>query len=735
MKKKEKLKIDGMTCASCVRTIENSVKRLEGIKSVYVNLATETASIEYEPEKIDIKRIIKTIEDTGYRVLKREEGHEKYLKELKKRVIAGFAGGLALLFMGYSHIFRIHLENFPFFLWIQFLLATPLLIYVATPIFKRAFKSLIKRNLNMDVMYAMGIGSAYASSFLATINVLPREYVFYEAALLLAGFLMLGRFLETKAKGKTSEAIKRLTELQAKFARVLKNGEEKEIPLEEVKAGNLILVKPGEKIPVDGSVIEGESYVDEAMVTGEPVPNLKTKGEKVIGGTINKSGILKIRAEKVGKDTFLAQVIRMVESAMSSKPPIQRVADKIVEYFIPAVLLIATGSYIFWAFFGNPEIMSPRLFAFISFISVLVIACPCAFGLATPTAVVVGMGKGAEMGILIKNGEALEISRKISVVIFDKTGTLTKGKPEVQKVITYGMDKKELLSLAGSLEKNSEHPLAKAVFENAKNLDNEFKEVKNFEEIAGKGVRGIIQDKWILIGKREFLEETGIKIDKDVKRDMEKLESEAKTCLLVAIEGKVKGIIGVSDTIKEGAREALENLKKMGKKIFMITGDSRKTARAIADKLGIDEVIAEVLPEEKARKVKEIREKGERVAFVGDGINDAPALAEADLGIAIGQGTDIAIESAEIVLVKNDLMDVVRVMKLSNKTFLKIKQNIFWALFYNIILIPFAAGLFYALFKIPFRPEWAAGAMALSSFSVVTNSLLLKRYKDEFKRF
>lgn len=727
MEKKEKIKIEGMTCAACVRAIENSVKRLEGIKEVHVNLATETALLKYDPEKINLGDVAKKIEDVGYKVVKQEE--EKGTRELKNKVITGFSVGIILLFMGYSSFLKIPLDKLPFFLWIQFSIATPALLYIAIPVFRKALKSLLNKNLNMDVMYSMGIGSAYLSSFLATIKVLPEEYVFYEASVLLAAFLMLGRLLENIAKGKTSSAIKKLAQLQAKDATLLKDGKEIKVALENIKVNDIVLVKPGEKIPVDGEILEGESYIDESMVTGEPIPNLKKRGNKVIGGTVNKNGFLKIKAEKVGKDTFLAQVIKMVESAMSSRPKIQKVADKIVAYFIPVVLLIATGSYIFWAFFGNPEIMSPKLFAFISFISVLVIACPCAFGLATPTAITVGMGKGAENGILIRNGEILEISRKLTAFVFDKTGTLTEGKPEVQDVKGYQIKEGDLVFYTASCEKNSSHPLADAIIRYAKGLRINLKDTEKFEEISGKGTRCRLEGKEIIVGKKKFMEENEIKIDKKAERDIENFEMQGKTVICVSIDKKLKGLITISDKIKKNAKEIIEEFKRKGKKIIMITGDSKKTAENVAKKIGIDEVIAEVLPQDKAKKVKELKKKGEKVAFVGDGINDAPALAEADVGIAIGSGTDIAIETGDIILVRNDLKDLVRAINLSEKTFSKIKQNIFWALFYNTILIPFAAGLFYALFKIPFRPEWAAGAMAFSSVSVVTNSLLLKRHK------
>jgi len=811
--KEKKLKIKGMTCATCVRTIENSLKRLDGIQEVYVNLGTETANIKFDPEKISLDKVLKTIEDVGYEPVKEkreviikiggmtcatcvrtienalknlkgvfevsvnlgtesakvvydetlielndikkriedvgyqfigvvteeiveteEKAREEYINKLKKRVYIGFGAGIVLLLMIYGEYIGLNLKNIPGFLYIQFLIATPVMIYVAGPIFKAAFRSLQNKNLNMDVMYAMGTGAAYFSSVLATIGLIPENYIFYEAAVLLAAFLMLGRLLETIAKGRTSEAIKKLIGLQAKEALVLRDGKEMKIPVSEVKPGDIVIVKPGEKIPVDGIVIEGESYVDESMITGEPIPNLKKKGDEVIGATINQNGFIKFKATRVGKDTFLSQIIKMVEEAQSSKPPIQKLADKIVAYFIPVVLVIAVLSYIFWRFFGNVDIMPPSLFAFISLISVLVIACPCAFGLATPTAITVGMGKGAEMGILIRTGDALELARKITAVLFDKTGTLTKGKPEVTDVVPINIDEKELLYYIASAEKNSEHPIAKAILSYAEKHKIPLTDSEKFEAITGKGIKAAISGKEILVGNRVLFKENGIEIKEDIDEKIKKLEEEAKTCIILSVEKEIKGIVAVSDTIKENAWEAILYLKKLGKKIYMITGDTRRSAEAIAKKLGIDEVLAEVLPQDKRNKVKELQQRGEIVAFVGDGINDAPALAQADIGIAIGSGTDIAIESGDIVLIKDDLRDVAIAIELSAKTLNKIKQNLFWALFYNVSLIPIAAGLGYVLFKFAFRPEWAAAAMALSSVSVVTNSLFLKRYKPRFKK-
>ncbi|GAB6101856.1 heavy metal translocating P-type ATPase [Thermococcus atlanticus] len=724
------IKIGGMTCASCVRTIETALKELPGVMDVKVNLATEKATVSYDPAAVNMEDIQKTIEEFGYQFLGVEgeesidierEARERYLKGMKKKLVVAWTFGGIITFMTYRWLLGLNFE-IPYMLWIQFALATPVIAYSGRDIFLKAIRSLGHRTLNMDVMYFMGVGSAYIASVLATVGVLPRDYNFYEASVLLLAFLLLGRYLEHMAKGRTSEAIKKLMGLQAKTATVIRDGKEIEVPVSQVKVGDVVIVKPGEKIPVDSVVIEGESYVDESMITGEPIPDMKRRGDEVIGGTINGNSVLKIRAERVGGDTVLAQIIKLVEEAQNTRPPIQRIADRIITYFIPVVLTVALISFVYWYFIAK----EPLLFAFTTLISVLVIACPCAFGLATPTALTVGMGKGAEMGILIKNGEVLEIARKATVVLFDKTGTLTKGKPEVTDVITFGMDEKELIRLVASAEKRSEHPLGEAIVRKAQELGLELEEPEEFEAITGKGVKAKVGGREILAGNRKLLREAGYPVE-DIEETLHKLEDEAKTAILIVIDGRIAGVIGIADTIKENAKEAIEELHRMGKKVGMITGDNRRTANAIAKQLNIDYVLAEVLPQDKANEVKKLQEKGEVVIFVGDGINDAPALAQADIGIAVSSGTDIAMESGEIVLMRNDIRDVVKAIKLSQKTLSKIKQNFFWAMIYNIILIPIAAGALFPLFGIIFRPEWAAGAMAVSSVSVVSNSLLLKR--------
>ncbi|AEH24559.1 heavy metal translocating P-type ATPase [Pyrococcus yayanosii] len=726
------IRIGGMTCAMCAKTIEVALKELPGVLDAQVNLTTEKARVSYDPSFVSMEDIKRTIEEVGYQFLGVEgeesydverEVREKHLKDMKRKLIVAWTFGGIITFMTYRWILGFDFK-IPYMLWIQFILTTPIIVYSGRDIFLKAIRSLKHKTLNMDVMYSMGAGSAYIASVLATVGILPKEYNFYEASVLLLAFLLLGRYLEHIAKGRTSEAIKKLMGLQAKKATVIREGKEVEVPISEVRVGDIVIVKPGERIPVDGVVIEGESYVDESMITGEPIPNLKRKGDEVIGGTINKNSVLKIKATRVGRATILAQIIRLVEEAQNTRPPIQRIADKIVTYFTPTILAIALLSFIYWYFIAQ----KPFIFAFTTLISVLVVACPCAFGLATPTALTVGMGKGAEMGILIKNGEVLEIARKATVVLFDKTGTLTKGKPEVTNVIAFGMDERELLKLVASAEMRSEHPLGEAIVRKAKELGIELEEPERFETITGKGIRAKVRGREVLAGNRKLFRENGYSID-NIEEILHRLEDEAKTAIIVAVDGEIVGIIGIADTIKEGAKEAIEELHRMGKKVGMITGDNRRTANAIAKQLNIDYVLAEVLPQDKANEVKKLQERGETVIFVGDGINDAPALAQADVGIAVSSGTDIAIESGDIVLMRNDIRDVVKAIKLSQKTLSKIKQNFFWAMIYNMILIPIAAGALYPTFGIVFRPEWAAAAMAMSSVSVVTNSLLLKRTK------
>jgi Cu+-exporting ATPase len=599
----------------------------------------------------------------------------------------------------------------------------PPLIYIALPIFKAGFNSFRVKSLNMDVMYSLGIGVAYISALLVTLGLLPMNFMFYDTTIMLATLLTLGRYLEERAKGRTSEAIKKLMGLQVKTAKVIRNNEELEIPIENVIVGDILLIRPGEKIAVDGTVFEGDSYVDESIITGEPIPNPKKKGDLVIGGTINKNGILKITAEKIGKDTVLSQIIQLVKNAQISKPDIQNLADKAVSYFIPVVFTIALISSLYWFFNGG------ILLAVTTFISVMVIACPCALGLATPTAITVGVGRGAELGILIKDSKVFDVAGNLKCMIFDKTGTITKGEPEVDEIIS-DYSKEEVLLIAGTLEKNSEHPLALAILKKAEELNISLSEPEKFESITGMGIIGTLKDLRVLIGNRRLMEENNISINEEYSKQISRLEENAKTVIIVGVENKILGIIAISDKIKENAKTTVQNLREMGIESYMVTGDNEKTAKVIGKEVGILEnhVFSNVLPEKKAEIVKSIKENaGGYVEFIGDGINDAPALSTADVGIAVGSGTDIAIESGEVVLMNDDLKYVTGFVKLSKRVLKQIKLNLFWAFAYNSILIPVAAGALYS-YNIRFEPELAAFAMTLSSITIIGLSLLLKRY-------
>ena len=727
------LKIGGMTCAMCVKTIEDAIKRLDGISSVTVNLGAEKAYVTYNPKMTTVADMKRAIEDAGYQYLGvageetedlEEVARERDLREKRNRFIVGFAVGIPLMIL-----MRVTVD-FPFSMaYFMLVVSTPAFIYVSHPIFHAAYRALKNRNLNMDVMYSMGIGVAFVSSLLATFGILTQEFLFYDTALILASFLTIGRYMETRAKGRTSEAIKKLVGLQPKTATVIRDNSEMKIPIEDVQIDDIVVVKPGDKIPVDGEVVGGESYVDESMISGEPIPTLKSKGDNVIGGTLNKNGVIRFQATKIGRDTVLSQIILLVEEAQGSRPPVQRIADKAVSYFIPVVLTIAILSFVVWYFIiGNT-----LLFALTALISVLVIACPCALGLATPTAVTVGVGRGAELGVLIKNGEALEISEKLTTIVFDKTGTLTKGKPEVTDIIGSGIENRALLRLAASVEKNSQHPLAEAIVRKAQEEGIELEESEGFDTFGGKGVTAKVGRKVVLIGNRILFSERNISYQ-EVEEKIVQLEEEGNTVILIAIDNEIGGVIAIADTLKERTKDAIKEFKNMKFTVVMITGDNARTAHAIAKQIGIENVLAEVLPQDKADGVKKLQERGEVVAFVGDGINDAPALAQADVGIAIGSGTDVAIESGEIVLIKDNLMDAVASVQLSKKVMSRIKQNLFWAFAYNTALIPVAAGILFPFFGITFKPELAGLAMAMSSVTVVSLSLMLKRYQPPAKK-
>ena len=730
------IKVGGMMCATCVETIETALRELPGIVSATVNLGTEKAYVMYNPSVSGIDDMKKAIEEAGYQYLgisgevseeAEKIARDKDLHDKLVRFTVGFAVSIPLMLAMWFPL-PISMQQLGY---VMLVISTPVFAFVAYPIFRAAWISLSHRMLSMDVMYAMGTGVAFVSSVLGTFGiVLTHEFMFYDTAIMLAAFLMLGRYLEGRAKGRTSEAIKKLAGLRVKTAIVLRDGQEVEMAVEDVVVGDQVIVKPGAKVPVDGEVVAGESYVNEAMITGEPVPPLKTVGSRVVGGTLNTNSVLTVRATKVGKETVLAQIIQMVEDAQGSKPPVQRIADVAVTYFIPVVLIVAVLSFVVWFFLLG----STLLFALTALISILVIACPCALGLATPTAVTVGVGRGAQFGILIRNGEALEVAEKVTTVIFDKTGTLTKGRPEVTDLIPVGISEATLLSFAASVENNSQHPLAQAVVSAAKSRAVNIEPAEQFDTFGGRGVAATVLSEIVLVGNRAFLQEKGVAIPDGLDERITALEQEGKTAVLVAAGSQMAGVIAIADPLKDTTRDAITQFKNMGIRIAMITGDNRRTADAIARQIGIDRVIAEVLPQDKEAEVKKLQAQGEVVAFVGDGINDAPALAQADVGIAIGSGTDVAIESGDIVLMKDDLLDAVAAVQLSKKVMGRIKGNIFWAFAYNAALIPVAAGVLYPSFGITFRPELAALAMAASSVTVVTLSLLLTKYIPDAKK-
>ncbi|MBP9021389.1 MAG: heavy metal translocating P-type ATPase [Syntrophobacterales bacterium] len=728
------LKIGGMTCAMCAGAVERALAELPGVGSVTVNLAAEKAYVSYNPGMTSLEQMRQAVEEAGYRYLgvEGEEGldrekaiREKDLRLRRNRFLVGFLVGVPLMFVD---LLPFHP---PFSMaYLTFVVSTPAFLYVSFPILQAARRALRNRLLNMDVMYSMGILVAYGASVLGTFEVvLTRDFLFYDTAVLLAAFLTFGRYLEARAKGKTSEAVYKLIRLQPRTATVFRENRELEVPADEVRPGDIVVVKPGDRIPVDGEVTEGESYVDESMVTGESLPVLKRRGLPVIAGTINKNSVLLFRAEKVGKDTVLAQIIRLVEEAQGSKPPVQGLADRVVSYFIPAVLVVALITFSAWYLLLGQTL----LFSLTALISVLVIACPCALGLATPTAVTVGIGRGAELGILIKNGEALETSQRLSTILLDKTGTLTKGRPEVTDVVSVAVAERELLQIAAGVEKNASHPLAEAIERKALEQGIELPKVERFDTFEGKGVRAVVDGKEVVIGNRIFLEDNGVAYG-SVEEEVERLEAEAKTVVFVAVGGRLGGVIAVADPMKPGSADAVRAFKEMKLKVAMLTGDNTRTAAAVARSVGIGRVLAEVLPQDKAREVQRLQEDGEVVGFVGDGINDAPALAQADVGIAIGSGTDIAIESGDIVLVKDVLLDAVAAVQLSKKVMSRIRQNLFWAFAYNGALIPVAAGILQPVFGITLRPQWAGLAMALSSVTVVTLSLTLKGYVPPAKK-
>ncbi|MCX6722886.1 MAG: heavy metal translocating P-type ATPase [Candidatus Staskawiczbacteria bacterium] len=741
---KKTLKIQGMTCASCAAVIEHDLKKKDGIASASVNLANEKAYVEFDPEKIKIEDIKKNIKDLGYKASDEMEmdmasmhDHSKMekdseIKELKNRFLLALLFGLPVIYMVMGGMIGLPMPSFfeKYGLYIQAILSTAV-IFSCLNIWQSGAKKLLKMGPNMDTLVLVGTATAYFYSLINLILLsigkeISMDSFYFESAIFILVFISLGNYLQAITKGKTSAAIKSLMGLQPKTATIIRDGREFDIPISEVKVGDIILVKPGQKIPVDGIVVDGYSGVDEKAITGESIPTEKKIGDTVIGATINKTGVLKFQATRVGKDTMLSQIIKIVEEAVGSKAPIQLLADKVSFYFVPAVIIIAIISGLVWFL-----ILHQISMALTVFVAVLIIACPCALGLATPTAVMMGTGLAAERGILIKSSKALQIAKDVNMVVFDKTGTLTKGEPVVTEIISVDEDTKEkdILEIAGSIEKNSEHPLGEAIVNKAKDEKSILSEVKDFEAVPGKGVKATLDGGKILLGTRRLMEDNKIPVEL-IEEKMIALEDQGKTTMILAIGEKVIGIIAVADVLKENSKEAVDTLHKMGKQVAIITGDNKRVGDAIAKQLGIDIVLAEVLPHGKSDEIKKLQREGKIVAMVGDGINDAPALAQADLGIALGSGTDVAIETGEIVLIKDDLRDVIKSIDLSKYTLNKIKLGLFWAFFYNIIGIPIAAGVLYPATGWLLSPTIAAAAMAFSSVSVVLNALLMKRYKS-----
>ncbi|KGG80857.1 ATPase P [Caloranaerobacter azorensis H53214] len=713
------LKVEGMTCAACSARVEKALNKIDEVKNANVNLTMEKATIEIYDGAIEIAELIEVIERAGYKAFeeneKDEQNNEKREKEiehLKRLFIISAVLSVPLLSAMFFHMAGIQtiLDNG----YLQLALATLVQFIIGYRFYKGAYHSLKGGGANMDVLVALGTSAAYFYSLYNLISGVKEYY--FEASAVIITLILLGKMLEAIAKGRTSEAIKKLMNLQAKTARVIRDGKELDIPVEQVVVGDIVVVRPGEKIPVDGIVIEGNSSVDESMLTGESIPVDKKEGDEVIGATINKHGTFKFKATKIGRDTVLSQIIKLVEEAQGSKAPIQRLADKVAGIFVPTVIGIAILTFAIW-YFVEGDFTN----ALINAVAVLVIACPCALGLATPTAIMVGTGKGAENGILIKGGEYLERAHQIDTLIFDKTGTITKGEPEVTDIISFNKSKEDILKFAAIAEKASEHPLGQAIVKKGEESGIKLTDSEKFNAIPGHGIFAVIEGKEVYLGNRKLMKDKNINIE-DIEDEIVNLESQGKTAMILSINGRAEGIIAVADTVKEHSREAIKQLKSMGIEVYMITGDNERTANAIAREVGIENVIAEVLPEHKAQEVQKLKAQGKKVGMVGDGINDAPALVKADIGFAIGTGTDVAIEAADITLMKGDLRDIVLAIRLSRRTMRTIKQNLFWAFFYNSIGIPLAALGF-------LNPMIAGAAMAFSSVSVVSNSLRLKRFK------
>ena len=751
--KKLELKIDGISCQACVAKIERKLSRTDGVEKALVNISNNMADIEYDEKEIKASEIMKIIEKLGYTPKRREDlkdkeealrAEKKLKSELTKSKIA-IVLSLILMYISMSHMFGLPVPHIIYpvdhifnYVAIQFIIAVTVMI-IGKRFYKVGFRQLFMLSPNMDSLVAVGTSSAFIYSLyisykiFADNNIHLMHSLYYESAAMIIAFVMLGKYLETLSKGKASAAIKKLVNFQAKKANIIRNGEIVEIDINEVSKGDIVFIKPGEKIPVDGTIIEGHSTIDEAMITGESIPVEKLENDKVYSGSINKDGALKVVVNATEGETLISKIAKLVEDAQMTKAPIARLADKVSLIFVPTVIFIAIFAALLWWFLikYNVVSVSQNHFEFVLtiFISILIIACPCSLGLATPTAIMVGTGKGAELGILIKSGEALEKLNEIDTIVFDKTGTLTEGTPKVIDIVSIGntLSKDEILKIAASMEVNSEHPLGKAVYDEAKEKNVELYEVKKFLSISGRGVIGEIEEKKYLLGNKKLLLDNGI--SNLYEEEIHRYELEGKTTILLADEEKLIAFITLADVVRNESIKLIEKLKKENIKTYMLTGDNERTAKVIAKKLGIDDVIAEVSPEDKYKKVKDLQEQGRKVVMVGDGVNDSPALAQADVGMAIGSGTDIAIESADIVLMSKDIETILTAIRLSKATIKNIKENLFWAFFYNSCGIPIAGGLLYLFTGHLLNPMLAGLAMGLSSVSVVTNALRLKRFK------
>lgn len=745
------LRLRGMSCASCANNIEEAIRSVPGVAECSVNFGVEQATVQYHPQKTNPEEIQAAIEAAGYSAYSLQEqemltgetdaeqaARQAESRKLKRRLILGGVVTAILVIGGLPMMTGVPISWIPMWLHnpvFQLVLTTPIQFWSGESFYEGAWKAFKRRTATMDTLVALGTSAAFFYSLFPTffpeffLNQGLSPDVYYEISAVVITLILLGRLLENRAKGQTSEAIRKLIGLQAKTARVIRNGQEMDIPIAEVELGDIILVRPGEKIPVDGEIIDGSSTIDEAMVTGESVPVKKQPGDEVIGATINKTGSFKFRATRVGKDTFLAQIVKLVQQAQGSKAPIQKLADQVTGWFVPVVIAIAIFTFVLWY-----NVMGNVTMALITTVGVLIIACPCALGLATPTSIMVGTGKGAENGILIKGAESLEQAHKIQTIVLDKTGTITQGKPTVTDFVTVNgtADRNELnlLRFAASVERNSEHPLAEAVVQYAQTQEVELTDVREFEAIAGSGVQGYVSDRFVQIGTHRWMNELGIDTN-SLQQQWDKLEDLGKTVIWIAIDGSIEGIMGIADAVKPSSVHAIRAMQKLGLEVVMLTGDNQRTANVIAHEVGLQRVFAEVRPDQKTATIATIQSEGKVVAMVGDGINDAPALAQADVGMAIGTGTDVAIAASDITLISGDLQGIVTAIQLSRATIRNIRQNLFFAFIYNVAGIPIAAGILYPIFGWLLSPVIAGAAMAFSSVSVVTNALRLRNFQPK----